>query len=442
MKDGLRLVDRSRTISYQNCPRRRFLEYEYDGIGLRKIRANIPLFIGSCVHSGLAQLLLGVDTDEAVSIALAEYDSELKRRGLELEAGEDPSYVASESKAQIEALVRVYALRALPELLQRYEVLEVEREDLWRDFAPGIGWMSRADGLLLEKETQDLYVLSFKTAAQWDSRTDRQNTHDVQGLSEVAAIEARLASDWRYLQSESSETRVIPIGDRTLEYLRSLDAPPRILGVKMVYLIKGRREQYPEDSGQWITSSHLLRGWMREGITGQEFAWRFKWAGPDTWPDSGRLKGHTLGKGWTRFNTWEAEGGVKTWLELLETGTVQPDAGDPFAACIVEPQPYYRQQSDLENWAEQTAAQETRIAADAAYCESVRVNGSADDLRHALNTRFPQNRHSCDYPSPCQMIGICWGDSSMLQNPLGLGLYERRESHHAPEREKVSSGAK
>ena len=448
MENGLRLVDRSRNLSYNDCNRRRFLGYEWGGTGLSKIKATIPLFIGSCVHTGRARLLLGDDADQAVRVAVAEYDDELKRRGLELEPGEDAMYVADESEALIEALVRVYALVALPRLLEEYEVLEVEREDLWRDFAPGIGWMSRADALLLHKETQDLYVDSLKTAAQWDSRTDRQNQHDVQGLSEVAAIEDRLARWWNLLHGRiaaSAEYKADmrnEISDRMEALLDPLEGPPRILGVKMVYLLKGRREQYPEDSGHWQTSSHLLRGWMREGVTGQEFAWRYKWFGPDTYPDSGKLCGHTLGKGWKRFNTWEANGGVKAWIDLLATGSVQPDAGNPFEQVVYEPQPYYRQQQDMDDWHQQAAAQELRIMTDAAVVENVRTRLTPDGLRHALNDCFPQNRHSCDYPSKCQFQEICFGDNSMLTNPLGSGLYERRQPHHQPELEKVVSNAK
>jgi hypothetical protein len=406
-----RLTDRSRFITYQRCPRSRYLEYEWQGIGLRKVRQAIPLAVGLYTHTGLAALLSGRPLDEAVAIALSGYAAETKRRGLEMEPGEDAAYVYDETRAMIEALLRVYALRGLPKLLEQFDILEVEREDLWDTFAPGIGWMSRADGLAREKDSGDLYVLSFKTAAQWDARTDRQNQHDVQGLSEVAAIEARLGGN------------------------------EKILGVKMIYLLKGRREEYPEDGGQWITQSHLLRGWSREGITGQELAWRYKWAGPDVWPDSGKPKGHTLGKGWTRFNVWEQPGGVKAWIDLLDTGTVQPDAGDPLDAVIYEPLPYFRQQQDVDDWHAQAAWQEDRIAKAVREIEAneilVALAAAPISQRTVLNALFPQHRHSCDYPSKCQFQEICFGDDTMLTNPLGSGLYERRTPNHQPERDRL-----
>ncbi len=265
--------------------------------------------------------------------------------------------------------------------------------------------MSRADGLLRERNSGDLYVLSFKTAASWDSRVDRQNQHDIQGLSEVAAIENRLGGE-------------------------------KILGVKMIYLIKGRREEYPEDSGHYRTSSPLLRGWSRPGITGEDLAWRYKWQGPDTWPDSGRLKGHTLGKGWTRFDTFGAEAymTVKEWIEMMDSGVVQADAGDPFEGLIVEPMPYFRQQQDMDDWREQASEQERRIAREVQIVDDT-ARRNPEQLRHDLNAAFPQHRHSCDFPSACQFQPVCFGDDSMLTSPLSSGLYEIRTPHHQPETE-------
>lgn len=435
--EDLRLVDRSRNITYQRCPRNRYLEYELGGRGIRKIRANIPLIVGTYVHVGLGDLLQGVTVDDAVKHALDEYNLELRRRGLELEPGEDASFAADEARALIEGLVRAYEIKGLPRLTEQFEVLEVEREDVWKEFAPGIGWMSRADGLLLERSSQDLYVLSFKTAAQWDGRTDKQNQHDVQGLSEAAAIEARLKEWHAVAQAEKSGYAINNyIPQRMAEFLRDCPDAPKVMGVKMIYLLKGKRTEYPEDSGQWRTSSPLLVGWVREGVTGQEFAWRYKWYGPDTWPDSGKLRGHTLGKGWTRFNTWEQPGGVKAWVEMLASGSVQPDAGDALESIVYEPQPYYRQQRDFEDWWEQAQGQEAQVAVGAQMCELIRIESPAQ-LRTALNKNFPQNRHSCDYPSKCQFQEICHGgDDSALMNPIGTGLYEWRQPHHKPEMER------
>lgn len=401
-------TDRSRIITYQTCPRKRWLEYHAAGTGVTLARQSVPLATGTFTHLGLAALLNGEDTDSAVVGALAAYDQLVSTRGLELEPAMDAFQLAQEQKALVEALLRVFVIhpRGLPHIHANYDILEVEREDVVHEFAPGIDFGARADGLLREKSTGDLYVLSFKTAARWDSRVDRQNQHDVQGLSEVMAIERRLGE--------------------------------RVQGVLLVYLIKGDRSEYPDGSGIYVQQSHLVRGWRREGITGQEFAWRYKWEGPDVWPDTGRLRGHTLGKGWERFNVWEANGGVKAWIDLLATGAVQPDAGDPLDNVLVTPLPYFRQQSDMDTWVRQTQAQETQVAQDVAAVEAA----SATDLPLMLDTRFIQHRRSCDWPSVCEFQGICFGDPTALVNPLGTGLYQRRVPNHATETEVGDEGAK
>ena len=395
-------VDRSRTITYQLCPRKRYLEYHAaGGVGIVRSRTAIPLATGSYTHAGLKLMLEGHPVEECVQAALEGYDEAIRGRGLEIEPGMDAFQVAEEQKALVAGLLRVYYVhpRGYPDLVANYDILEVEREDLVRDFAQGIDFGARADGLLREKATGDLYVLSFKTAARWDSRVDRQNQHDVQGLSEVMAIERRLGE--------------------------------KLQGVKMVYLIKGDRREYPEDSGLYAQDSHLVRGWRREGITGPEYAWRYKWAGPDVWQDSGKLRGHTLGKGWERFNVWETEGGVKAWIDLLASGTVQPDAGDPFENVVVTPLPYFRQQQDMESWEIQTRAQEVKVAKDVAEINEL----VGDHQRVALDVCFPQYKRSCDWPSKCDYQEICYGDDSALTNPIGTGLYQLRTVNHPTEQD-------
>ena len=418
--------DRSRFLEYQRCPTARYLGYGWAGVGLRRIRATIPLVTGSAVHAGLADMLsqvlamsaagndnpggwAHVDTDRSVEAALEVYAQELKGRGLDVELGEDAQWVTDEQRALIEGLVRAYALapHGLQALLEQYRVLEVEREDVWEGFTEAqdtrIDFQARADGLLQERGTSDLYVLSFKTASGFGFRNDNEARHDVQGLSEAATIERRL---------------------------RLTDPEARIMGIQMVYLIKGQRTQ-GEEGGRYVTQSSLVHPWRREGITEAEYAWRYKWAGPDVWPDSGKLKGHTLGKGWTRVDIWN-DVGVKAWIEMLNSGTVQSDLGDPFESIVEMPLPYFRQDRDVQDWIEQAQAQEARVAEAHEELEHVRRLRPAE-MRSALNRLATQHRRSCDWPSKCQFQEVCFADDSMFTNPLGTGLYQIRVPHHDAE---------
>jgi len=425
------------------------------------VRASIPLSTGIFVHAGLAFLLaqlVGVedwrsvklDVDGAVKVAVEGYKEVVKARGLDVELGEDAQYVVDEQVALTEALIRVYVLapEGLAQLMQQYKVLEVEREEHWPSFTSTVvpdhelrvDMQARLDALLQERSSSDLYIASFKTAASPDYRNENAGRHDDQGLSEAIMAEHRLRS-WarRGVREEGS-----PVAEWFKPYCKAVedgqDPPmPRIMGIQMVYLVKGRREQQ-EGEGPCVTQSHLIRGWCREDITEMEYAWRYKWSGPDTWPDTGRLKGHTLGKGWKRFNVWEYPGGVKAWIDLLASGTVQPDCGDPFANSVQSPMPYFRQDRDMEDWLQSVQAQEQLVAAIAHDVEAHRTEHKADSksLRSLLNISFPMHRRSCDYPSACQFIPLCYGDDSCFISPFSTGIYEPREPHHAAEREHIS----
>lgn len=423
--ETVRFSDRSRFLEYQRCPTARYLGYAWGSTGLRRIRATIPLVTGSAVHAGLAAMLeqIGklpegsgawaqVHVDSCVEAALAEYQVEIANRGLDVELGEDAQWVTDEQRALIEGLVRAYAVapKGLQALLEQYRVLEVEREDVWEGFAQvgdsRIDFQARADGLLQERSSGDLYILSFKTASGFDYRRENENRHDVQGLSEAAVVERRLRAEGQ------------------------LDA--RIMGVQMVYLVKGQRTQ-GEEGGRYVTQSSLIHPWRKEGITEAEWAWRYKWSGPDTWPDSGKLRGHTLGKGWTRTDIWN-DMGVKAWIDLLNSGTVQSEAGDPFDSVVVMPIPYFRQDRDIQDWIEQAQYQEARVADAHQVIEKVR-RLTPELMRSTLNAIAPMYRRSCDFPSPCQFINICYADDSMLLNPYASGLFQPRIPHHTFEAE-------
>jgi hypothetical protein len=450
---GIQFSDRSRFLEYQRCPTARYLGYAWGGTGLRRVRATIPLVTGSAVHAGLAEMLnlvlhatpdtpgawSRIDVDQCVAMALSVYQSELAGRGLDVELGEDAQWVTDEQRALIEGLVRAYAIAptGLQALLEQYRILEVEREDVWEGFTHlgldekngRVDFQARADGLLQERGSSDLYVLSFKTASSFDYRQENSNRHDVQGLSEAAVVEKRLRGDWAN-RMNAAQLGPGMDGYPTLKMLCDLESEPRIMGIQMVYLIKGQRTQ-GEEGGRYVTQSSLIHPWRKEGITEAEYAWRYKWSGPDVWPDSGKPRGHTLGKGWTRVDIWN-DVGVKAWIDMLASGTVQSDLGDPFEAIVNMPLPYFRQDRDVQDWIEQAQNQEARVIQDHQVLEGVRVN-QPELMRSVVNAVAPGYRRSCDWPSKCQFQEVCFGDSTMFTSPLSTGLYEIRRPHHGAE---------
>jgi hypothetical protein len=424
--------DRSRSICYQECHRRRFLNYHEGGMGIVPSKLYVPFSTGSWTHHGLAMLLSGKGIEEAVFTAVTEYRNEILKRGLQLNMGEDASYLANEQCALVEGMLRAYEKVRLGELLGTFEVLEVEREDEWK-MAEWDGkddlkdydeyhliLMARPDALLLERVSGDLYIQSFKTSASYDRRTAGEANHDVQGLSEVAATEARLYKRWNELLTARPPAVV---GSKTDVMLLSRPSPPRIAGVRMEYIIKGRRDEYPEGSQHYEQYSPLIRGYMKEGIRAPELGWKREWKDPDG--KTRKLDYRT----WKPFHAWEQPGGVKAWIELLATGTVQPEAGEALSSQFVCPVPYFRDEDDVRNWYEQTVYQEREIAAHLVAVDNANGEGERQSL---LNQYFPQYRRSCDWPSPCAYIDCCYS-TNVGKDPIGSGLYREREPHHTTE---------
>jgi len=80
-----------------------------------------------------------------------------------------------------------------------------------------------------------------KTAASWDIRKERDAERDMQGLSEGVEVERRLGALWHAMHDEPKPDKLHVALERevagaqgkvetsVVNYLRTLDAPPRIL---------------------------------------------------------------------------------------------------------------------------------------------------------------------------------------------------------------------
>ncbi len=299
--------------------------------------------------------------------------------------------------------------------------------------------MSRADALLVERESRDFYLYSIKTTVMWDKRRDSEAHHDMQGVSEAVGLEARLRELWETLHAPLSDDSLVAFDGREarlLAILRDLSEPPRIQGVKMEFLLKGRRDEYPEGSGRYVQWSPLIRAWRQQGVTPayDQWAWAYEWR-----DEFGLRRRLAKGKGstWERVDLWPpGQMGVKAWVERLASGAVQPEASDALDKQRVTPVPYFRQDWQMRDWQEQIVEQELVVAAKAVDMNQARVANQGDEsleLRAQLNRSFPQHTRSCDWPTLCQMSEICWGPAGA--DPIGSGLYRKRDPHHDAERE-------
>lgn len=404
--------------------------------------------------------------------ALAQIEIANTRRAQGLD-----DYLLAEISALVEGMVRAYARRRLRPLLEQFEVLEVEREGEWKlaefngpDYlspcpvcgtedperhspecdgysAYQINFMSRHDGLLLNWQTQQLYLLSYKTTGSWDRRKASDAETDMQGLSEAIDVENRLAEAWKIVQmpairvaaNESNfATRLAELTEttRTLDWLLTQPEPPRVLGVRYEYILKGSRrkdDKDPEQPGRYVQDSPLVRAYRQDGITADDR----KWATHYNWWDQYGKKSTINYRSWQKAFVQRYMTSTQ-WIDLLDSNQVQPDACtetgelmDTLAEQFIPPITVYRNDDALRDMLEQIEAQEILVAKDVAA-----VNAVKDDpgqMRSELNKRFQQSRTSCHYPGACAFIPICFGPAHVIENPESTGLYKVRVPNHPME---------
>jgi hypothetical protein len=397
--------------------------------------------------------------------------------------GKFDAWLWKEQSALVEGIVRAYARRRLRPLLAEYEVLEVEREGEWLlgtwanpitqshpiiyDEGTELRFMSRPDALLRSRSDNSLYLLSFKTAASWDIRKARDAEHDMQGLSEGVEVERRLGKWWDMLHNGSCEgltnsqaCNEIGAGGwetaqenvDTVAYLRDLPAPPRILGIRYEYLLKGDRWKDKDLSAQVgfdarSQRSHLIRCYVNKKDDSQVNAlWDFI-------KDDGSSS-NLAWQTWKSQPVWERMS-IKAWIDLLDSSQEAMSAFDstiglepralgwksdaqvtgylaqhPLDSVFIPPIIVYRQDDDLMDWLEQTEAQERRIAEATAELDATNDDSARRTL---LNRNFPQIRRACSYPSECSYTKICYGSEEIRRNPLASGLYQIRKVNHPQE---------
>lgn len=382
------------------------------------------------------------------------------------------TFLKREQQALVEALVRAYARRRLRPLLEEFEVLEVEREGQWQlhfsdDGQPNefeVLFMSRPDALLRERISNQLFILSLKTAATWDIRKERDAGHDMQGLSEGVEVERRLGEWWDSLQRHKVINTAVGKDPSAamVHYLSKLSAPPRIHAIRYEYMLKGYRkvdDDLTSDLGMAARTqrSHLVRANLNKGMAAGDEKWCWSWE--FTKDDGSPSKLHY--KSWKGTAVWEHMTTAE-WIDKLDSATATMSTPDPTLG--IEPQVLgyqceaqlgftethplddiflapivvYRNDDDLRDWIDATEAQETRVVEGLVKIAAAMQPqvGQSDEgyVRHLLNDYFPMHRSACEYPSTCAFAKICYGSEEIKVDPIASGVYERRKANHPQER--------
>lgn len=271
----------------------------------------------------------------------------------------------------------------LPKWLDEYEVIEVEVEDRV-PLAGDVVLASRADAIVRRKADHRLFVVNFKTVAQADERWLRSWEVDMQMMTELLAAERRHGHEFG--------------------------------GVIIEGLIKGRRMPDEKDSDGKTTSyrdsTPLLYGYKCD-------------ADPPLVPLQYSHE-YTRRKGWYRFPVWKEnfQGSVELgsfasplayWINWLPEEVVEGQF------CIVPP--IMRDAARIESKVQQIVAMEQRIQ----IGTDMLIQRGHPEL---LDVFFPQNEHSCVYPSTCAYKDLCF-TRGVAEDPLGSGLYQPRKDHHS-----------
>ena len=248
-------------------------------------------------------------------------------------------------------------------------------------------------------------------------------------------------------------------------YLRDLPAPPRILGIRMEYMLKGYRSLDKDLSARfginvWSQRSHLLTRYVATSTPSRGVAayavgdqcWSYDYVKEDG--SASKL----AWQNWRREPVWESgPSAIRSWIDALDDTQMAMSAFDstvgqeprelgfkgpaqslgytsthPLDDVFPAPLTVYRQDDALRDFVEQVEAQERRVAEAVAEVESATDDG---DRRHALNVHFPMTRRACSYPTECSFTKVCYGGEDIRSNPVGSGLYKLRTPNHRQEKE-------
>ncbi len=398
------ITSRSAVSTYQNCPRKRYWQYEAENgtetRGWERKAMSIPLSTGIYTHKGIEVLLRQVvagephDVQAAVAEATREYMAEVEKRGLSVEVDSNAQDVMEEQCAHIEAMILAWDRVRLPRWLEHYEIIEVESEDRIA-LSDDVTLAVRADAVVRRKTDSRFFVVNFKTVANPDERWLKSWEVDMQLMTELLAAERRHGKVFG--------------------------------GVIIEGLVKGARVKVGADLREvrgsekevvgYIDRSPLLYGFKTDAdppLRALEYQWE-----------------STTRKGWYKFRTWRenfAEGStlgmsglnaLEYWVNWLPEEVLEN--------LFVTVPPIMRNEGMIEAKVRQIVATERRVMNAHAQLDIAYEQGNREAV---LDAHFPQHEGECYWPSQCPCFQLCW-EAQTGGDPGGSGLYQPRVDHHA-----------
>lgn len=444
-------TSRSAVESYHDCPRYRFNQYHYNEKGLAPVQKSVPLVTGGAIHRGVEHLLNRVrigqepDVQTAVDLAVHQYIQDVGTAGFDskyIKTDKQQWFTFEEQKALTEALIRAWFIAELPMIQKRYTVLAVERDIEPIEIVPGVWFQAKVDAEFQDKETGDFVNYSLKSAKSWGDRMENSYKSDLQSITEMWAVE----EDVRRLNKaiEWNDDGLVwlyerdPFGfanvPKIREWLSKRKQDKKIGAIRFCFVIKGTWMVPPskrnEEGALRVTYNPLIRGY--KNITPSGINYAHSWNYPN--PDNPSGKG-ALGRGWEPFNAWE-EMGIAKWIEMLQTGEIQPQCGDIIKAQVVTPIEYFRSDREMELGMREVKAQEKKISDALILLQQKNPSMfKVPEESEIMDSVFYHVRKHCEFHfgNQCEYKELCW-NPEVSSDPIGSGLYQIRMPHHDAER--------
>lgn len=365
-------TDRSR-IEDGLCSRKRYLRFELGGMGyVSSAFSNEDLVIGGATHEGLDLLLQGGSLEKALIVAEDYFWEKIFY----------PDYLLPEQQDALgwdgcnlaKAFVYAYHSTYLPQLLELYEVLEVEEEINWEVGQTGDGkiivMMSRPDGLLRHKQTGRLWHVSHKTAQDFQPLQVDKLQIDAQRFSESMGIWAKYGEP--------------------------------VEGTLYNYFLKGKRYK-DKDLNIDRCSSGLIHPYMNRmgpggDIDPEMLSFVYEWQELDGYT----LKNRRLGKGWEKVDIYR-EMDFITYLGWLE-GMVVPRGKDYLKESIVGMNEQLFHVEHAARWLRGLAYSEEEWARKVDFVKGL-------EGHYPFDREIPLQHSQCfSWNRKCSYHSICWQD--------------------------------
>lgn len=387
---------RSHQVAYKICPKYYYLRFHEGGTGYERKVLGAGVTKGSLAHSCLQRILTWVKTHDLLPSAdvvrevfateKVAYKAQLEARGLEDVETEFLQQEFEVSSALVEGAVRAWLKVRLPILLEKYKVIDVEREIEVQISDDGIVVMCRPDATLQDRASNGFVPLEFKTTSV--------NFDD-------------------YFESWGYATQIL------VHLLATREAYGQIGdGVQMEFIYLGYHKR-DKLSGQTIYYSPLVRAYIKRGnppFNDDEYAW-----GGD----------YSRKSAWSVFNVWEHTFDNKPeWMTTMEYWVEHVLDHDALSQHLFT-KTIYRNDADIQEWTESATQIQRKIY------QGVQVLASTTDaeiVRTAKACFFPGNKDehcfSNKYHRRCEFLPYCYHEVDNLDS---CGLYVKREPHHEQE---------